>query len=162
VGGRSKELERREQATVRAAEAAQREQQMRDEHLRGEEEEWLLEQLQWFIPEVGEELRERAQEIRGDVRARPSLRAGLVEISRFGVEWESLQRDCVELDVPAKRVWPAHIANHPEAALAVNSEFRVEPEHHLSGTDYGCLMPCKIQHKPVGDRFAEWDGARAE
>jgi hypothetical protein len=27
---------------------------------------------------------------------------------------------------------------------------------------YGCLVPCKIcdQHKPVGDRFAEWDEAR--
>jgi hypothetical protein len=96
------------------------------------------------------------------VRSRPSVRAGLVEISTFCVEWELLQRDCEELDVPAERVWPAHIANHPEAALAVNSEFRVEPEHHLPGADYWCLLPCRIcdQHKPVGNRFAGWDKVR--
>jgi hypothetical protein len=43
VGRIFKELERREQATVRAAKATQRKQQVCDEQLRGEEEEWLLE-----------------------------------------------------------------------------------------------------------------------
>jgi hypothetical protein len=83
VGRRSKELEQKEQLTARAAEAAQREQQTCGEQLRGEEEQWLLEQLQRFILEVGEG---GAQEIQEDVRARPSLRARLVDISRFCVE----------------------------------------------------------------------------
>jgi hypothetical protein len=115
---RAKELEHRGRATAKAAETVRREQEVRDERLKKEEEQWLLEQLERFIPEVGEKRKERAREIREDVGSNPRLRAGLVEISRFFVVWDSLQRDCKELDVPAERVWPAHIANHPEAALS--------------------------------------------
>jgi hypothetical protein len=62
------------------------------------------------------------------------------------------------LDIPVEKAWPAHIANHPEAALKVNSEYRVEPDQHLPGTDHGCLVTCKIcdEHKPVVDRCTEW------
>jgi hypothetical protein len=65
--GRAKELEHRGRATARATEAGRREQEVRDERLRKEEEQWLLEHLERSIPEVGERRKERAQEIREDV-----------------------------------------------------------------------------------------------
>jgi S1-C subfamily serine protease len=78
------------------------------------------------------------------------------------VEWESLQWDCEELDIPIEKVWPAHIANHPEAALNIDSEYRVEPNQHLPGAVHGCLVACRIcdQRKGVVDRCTEWEEAQ--
>jgi hypothetical protein len=139
-------------------EEAYRKQKSQEERLKKEEEQRLLGQLERFIPEKGEERRERVRKIQEDAEADPEIRAELVEISRFLVEWESQQWDCEELDIPVEKAWPAHIANHPEAALKVNSKYRVEPDQHLPRAAHVCLVICKIcdQHKPVVDRCTEW------
>jgi hypothetical protein len=142
-------------------EEAGRKQRSQEERLKKKEEQRLLEQLERFIPEEGERRRERAREIREDAEADSEVRAELVEISRFLAEWETQQWDCEELDIPVEKVWPAHIANHPEAALKVNSECRVELDQHLPRAVHGCLVSCRIcdQHKSVVDRCTEWEEA---
>jgi hypothetical protein len=105
--------------------------QSQEERLKREEEQRLLEQLERFLPEKGERRKERAQKIREDAEADPELRAELVETSRFLVGWETQQWDCEEFDIPVEKVWPSHIANHPEVALNVNSEYRAELDQHL-------------------------------
>jgi hypothetical protein len=133
-------------------------QKSQEERLKKEEEQRLLGQLERFIPEQGEERRERVWKIHEHAEADPEIRAELVEISRFLVEWESQQWDCEEFDILVEKAWPAHIANHPEAALSVNSEYRVELDQHLPRAAHGCLVTCRIydQHKPVVDRSSEW------
>jgi hypothetical protein len=99
---------------------ARRKQESQEERLKKEEEQRLLEQLERFIPEQGKRRRERARKVQEDAEADLEIRAELVGISRFLVEWESQQWDCEELDIFVEKAWPAHIANHPEAALNVN------------------------------------------
>lgn len=85
-----------------------------------------------------------------------------MKTSRFLVEWaQSLLWDCEELVI--EKVWPAHIANHPETALNTDSKYRVEPNQHLPRTVHGCLVAaCMIcdQHKGVVDRCTEWEEAQ--
>jgi hypothetical protein len=163
---RARELEHRRRAVAEAAEAEWREEERREQEVRAkqlrEEEQWLLEQLERFLPEEGERRKERVQKIWEDAEADPELRAGLVETSKFLVGWESLQGYCEELDVPVEKVWPAHIANHPEAALNVDSKYCVELDQHLPRAVHGCLVACRIcdQHKSVVDRCTECEEAQ--
>jgi hypothetical protein len=94
--------------------------------------------------------------------ADPEVRAELVRIGRFLVEWELQQWDCEKFDIPLEKAWPAHIANHPEAALKISNEYRVKPNQHLPRAVHGCLITCRIcdQHKPVVDRCTEWEEAQ--
>jgi hypothetical protein len=101
---------------------------MRPDRGKEEEELRLLAQLERFIPEEGGERRERVRRIREDAKADPEVRAELVGISRFLVEWESQQRDCKEFNIPLEKAWPALIANPPEIALKVSSGYRVDPD----------------------------------
>jgi hypothetical protein len=66
-----------------------RKQKLHEERLKKEEEQRPLGHLERFIPEKGEERRERVRKIQEDAEADPEIRAELVGIGRFLVEWES-------------------------------------------------------------------------
>jgi hypothetical protein len=88
----------------------------------------------------------------------------LVNAGLFDANWQKLQEEYQDQNIPPEKLWWPHVAGNPEGAWVTLGALKVDPTHHLPEAAHGCLIVCRIcdTAKPVGVRRAEWQESLEE